>query len=604
MKAFFLALLILMSFGIASGYTHTESLIKWREYSQGSFDIAEKTGKPIFMLVTAAWCYNCRIYEEKSLEAKEVADYINAEYIPIFLDYDKRRDIGDKYIIGGVPTTVIFAPDGEKLIAVPGYIPKESLLESLETTTEFIREEYESTPVAEEEREGIGAISIPTQTELEIFIQNNEDIITLSYDDAYGGLFLQEQSVKFTFPRLLDYMLDLYVSTGDEEWLNMVTNTLDHMAGIALDSPERRETVLGFEELSDLYSREGVAIDEVNELQSAHLIVGIYDDFEGGFFRYSTRRDWTQPHFEKMLDENALLIRLYLRAFEITGKSEYKEIAVNALQYTIENLYEGSSFYGSQKASEVYYHFSPTQRMQVKAPEFDMTRYADWNAEMAITLFQASKILGDDVYRNVAENVLGFLKDKLIKDNGVQHYYDEEKGTGVVDGLLTDNSLVPLAFMEGHKATGKQEYLDTAVSVLDYSERHLYDGEYGGFFERNSTSLDFYLESELFSDDKPFIQNGIMAYTLIQAYEATGEARYLNMAKVASGYFVDEKVFLTDTAYDNLAYPLKAARYLARPVEDVTREPKAKDYTFIPRLLIVALGLIWIASLVYRKLKK
>jgi len=96
-----------------------------------------------------------------------------------------------------------------------------------------------------------------------------------------------------------------------------------------------------------------------------------------------------------------------------------------------------------------------------------------------------------------------------------------------------------------------------------------------------------------------------MVYTLIQAFEATGEDKYLDIAKSASGDFVDEKVFLTDTAHDNLAYPLRASKYLNSKT-DVIREPEVevKDYTSIPRFIIVTIGLIWLVSLVYRKFKK
>ncbi|MBI5893530.1 MAG: DUF255 domain-containing protein, partial [Deltaproteobacteria bacterium] len=62
-------------------YTHDTSLIKWREYSAQTFDEAQKENKPIFMLITAVWCYWCHVYEEKTLETKEVADYINSNYI-------------------------------------------------------------------------------------------------------------------------------------------------------------------------------------------------------------------------------------------------------------------------------------------------------------------------------------------------------------------------------------------------------------------------------------------------------------------------------------------------------------------------------------------
>jgi len=74
----------------AQAYTHHHSPIHWMDYSSEAFVRAKSENKPIFMLITAAWCYNCQIYEEKTLKKKPVAEFINTHYIPVFVDYDRR----------------------------------------------------------------------------------------------------------------------------------------------------------------------------------------------------------------------------------------------------------------------------------------------------------------------------------------------------------------------------------------------------------------------------------------------------------------------------------------------------------------------------------
>jgi thioredoxin-related protein len=91
-KKLLLILLLLQAVPVAT-YFHHESPIKWHEYNQETFELAEKENKPVFMLITASWCYWCHVYRDETLHQPEIYSYINENFVPVFVDADKRQDL-------------------------------------------------------------------------------------------------------------------------------------------------------------------------------------------------------------------------------------------------------------------------------------------------------------------------------------------------------------------------------------------------------------------------------------------------------------------------------------------------------------------------------
>ncbi|HHL39981.1 MAG TPA: thioredoxin domain-containing protein [Deltaproteobacteria bacterium] len=518
----------------ASAYSHGDSLVRWHDYSKDAFVKAEKEGKPVFMLITAVWCYWCHVYEEKSLETKQVSSYLNEHYVPVFVDYDERKDIARKYPATGLPTTVIFAPDGEELISLPGYIPVDKLMTGLRNTVDYVKNEYRPRGEEQEVREAAKMV-VPGKAALERYVKDFLKLVTSYYDSAYGGIGTRQKYPNAAeFLRLLEY----YEESGEKKWLDMVTNTVDHMAGFSQKRPESRRPA--FEELVKLRARERSDIDAVARLQTDDVFVGIYDAVEGGFFRYATRRDWTIPHYEKILSDNAELALLFLNAYRVTDRQRYRSVAEKTLHYVLTTLYdeEAGRFYGSQDADEVYYHFTAAERARVEPPHVDRNSYAFSNAQMASTLLRAAAVLGDERYAEAGRRALEFIRKELLTDYGVLSYYDHKDGRAHINGNIEPNAWAALAFLEAYGLTGEKSYLESAGKVLDFALEHLYDGESGGFFERRSTDDAYYRPGELFVDEKPLEENGVMAYALYLAYEATGDEDYLLRARQTLGVFV------------------------------------------------------------------
>jgi hypothetical protein len=526
---------VFMIRGSSHAYTHHDSLIQWREYSPETFSAAARENKPIFLLITAVWCHWCHVFEEKVLETQEIADYVNSRFIPVFVDYDRRKDLVRKYPSYGLPSTVILTPGGSVLRLLPGYMPGKTFRARLDEVLKNAWARYK--PQGPPESPSEAAKKLPTVEELKRFRAGFVRLLKTAYDRKYGGF---GADVKEPYGHALYYALELYRETGDRKLKEMVTHTLDRIAGIESEGREgqRPDAELLFSLYRDK-SQQGW-LEKVEKLQRRHKIVGLLDPVEEGFFRLAILRDWGIPHFEKLLSVNAEMIKVYLQAYRITGREEYKDIAAGTLDYVLRVLYDPGQglFYGSQTADEVYYHFTAEERAQVKPPPVDKTSYASATAEIVEALLQAYEVLGDERYSRAARKGLSSLGKELMGARGVMSYYDPREGKAHIDGQLMDNARVAHAFFSAAEKLKDEKYAVKAINLIDFALRELYDHEGGGFYERNSTSLEFYKEGEALSKEKPFDANGLMALNLLTAYRRTGKEVYLKRAEETLGAFV------------------------------------------------------------------
>ncbi|MBI2523541.1 DUF255 domain-containing protein [Candidatus Woesearchaeota archaeon] len=182
-----ITLLTIMFAPFTYGYFHEASPIKWHEYNQEAFDLAKKEDKPVFMLITAIWCYWCHVYRDETLHQPEVVDYINKNFIAVFVDADKRQDLTRQYLAGGWPSTVIFSPDGKEVSRLNGHIRKEDLLGYLNKVVKFF--ETNELPANFSKKELIlrSYKIVPGSSELKEITKNLPSIMLQNYDFQFGG---------------------------------------------------------------------------------------------------------------------------------------------------------------------------------------------------------------------------------------------------------------------------------------------------------------------------------------------------------------------------------------------------------------------------------
>ncbi len=414
-----------------SPHPNTANLIKWRHWEKQSFDDAEKEGKPILLSLSAVWCHWCHVMDETTYSAIDVIDYINNNFIPVRVDANMRPDIDNLYNQGGWPSTVVLTPKG---VIVQGgtYIPQESMIEWLSDALEMLKGDKngfkeKSETIKKKRKETVRQQEGTTPDVFQITKITN--MLESSYDKRYGGFGLSQ---KFPNPDAIDFLLSGYLNTRNPELATMVSMTLKNMS-------------------------EGE----------------IYDRVEGGFFRYSTGRDWSAPHYEKMLDLNATLIRNYASAHMVYGKSNDKKVLNKTLIYVEKYLYDKKTgaFYGSQDADERYYR--RTERSGLEPPHVDSTIYADSNAQMIIGLIAAYGSTGEKRLIRMAKRAADFIITKLYSDiDGTYHYYSGQKH---LNGLLCDNALFGLALIDLYNVTGEKRYISTAEDISRLIINKFYD---------------------------------------------------------------------------------------------------------------------------------
>jgi uncharacterized protein YyaL (SSP411 family) len=257
---------------------------------------------------------------------------------------------------------------------------------------------------------------------------------------------------------------------------------------------------------------------------------GMHDSIEGGFFRYSTSRDWKIPHYEKMCEDNARLLAVYLHAYQATGTEEYRRIANEIVTYVNTTLtdQQAGGFYGSQDADEEYYRLSRSKRTSANAPDVDRTIYTNWNGLMIHAYLEAAQLLDD---RNLTAFALKSI-ERIINESfdhdtdAVCHYLSDEKPH--LSGLLVDQVAFSHALVRANETTGNKKYLKCAQRLIRYMDETLLDARNGGYYDTvpNSGSPGY-----LSRPEKPLDENSLASILLMKLYHVTGDGTYHERAK-------------------------------------------------------------------------
>ncbi len=304
---------------------HAHNPVDWFSWSDEAFDKAKKEDKPLFVSIGYSTCHWCHVMEEEAFARKEIADILNKNFISIKVDREERPDLDQVYMqavmamtgSGGWPLNVFMTQD-KKPFYGGTYFPIEdkwgrpgfkTLLLSIADTWKSHREKLIDSA------QGLAAALSKQQegkaqkefTIDETLLKNAYEGFSGNFDPEYGGF---SDAPKFPSGHSLSFLLRYYARAKEPKALAMVEKALIKMA-------------------------EG----------------GIYDQLGGGFHRYATDREWRIPHFEKMLYDQAILVRAYLEAYQATGKRKYAEIAKEVFEYVLQDMMQPEGgFYSAEDA--------------------------------------------------------------------------------------------------------------------------------------------------------------------------------------------------------------------------------------------------------------
>jgi hypothetical protein len=459
-------------------------LITWWEWGEEAFHAAQQQDKPVALFLTAFWCGYCQRMDETSLSHDEVIALLNAFFVPIRVEESQRPDVDLRYNQNGWPTIAFLTPAGDHLLSV-NYTAAEPFIQLLvklidtyqrdKSTLVEAAARHRADALARQSDAAPAPLGAPIVAEIAGMVEGLADPV-------HGGYGTKN---KFLHTEANEFLLYLFEVTGSSSYLDHVRLTLDRMR------------------------------------QSR-----MFDGKDGGFFRYSSRVDWQEPHPEKLLDDQAALLRNYLHTYLLTDQACYRETAEGLVEYLNTTL-SGTTqpcFFGCQDyvRPNLSVAASQTSGPPPLLSLIDELVYCDANARAASAFLDAWWLLGREDCRERALKIVETLWDTLrAPDGGMYHYSD---GTPRVPGLLMDSVLTGLALLDAYAVCGHTVYLERARQLgEDVVRRHR--NAAGGFFDISIAG-----PASLQSPVAVLTQNANIASFFVRLADLSGDIAYRKTA--------------------------------------------------------------------------
>ncbi|MGB2884532.1 MAG: thioredoxin domain-containing protein, partial [Dehalococcoidia bacterium] len=484
---------------------HAQNPVDWYPWGEEALNHAVKEDKPILLSIGYSACHWCHVMERESFENPEIARLMNENFISIKVDREERPDLDAIYMeavqvitgSGGWPLTVFLTPQKRPFYGGTYFPPEErgglpGFTRVLQTVAQAYKNRKGDVESAAEKVIAQLNRSNEAQRSVEPLtpdLLNSAHIALESAFDAHNGGF--GPAPKFPQPMLLEFLLRHQLRTGNEGTLSMVERTLEKMAR-----------------------------------------GGIYDQLGGGFHRYSTDARWLVPHFEKMLYDNALLSRLYLHAYQATGKPLYRHIVEGTLDYVLREMTDKEGgFYSSQDADSEgiegkYYVWTVEEVIEALGDDvgrlvnryFGVTEQGNFEGLNILNRVIETAALAPEsgLTLETLEATIATAKARLLERRGqrVPPHRDEK--------ILADwNGLMLSSMAEAASVLDREDYLEAAISNATFLTHALLDR---GFLKHS------------YKDGQAKISGYLLDYALLcdgllSLYEATFQDRWLRTSK-------------------------------------------------------------------------
>ena len=483
---------------------HADNPVDWYPWGDEAFVRAQELDRPILLSVGYSACHWCHVMAHESFEDPETAAVMNELFVNVKVDREERPDVDAVYMDavqamhgqGGWPMTVFLTPSGRPFYGGT-YFPRHSrgglpgftdLCRAVDDTWRTRREELEgqAEQLTEALRQsallaGDGATDLPGAE----VIATAAASLRLQFDADWGGF---GRAPKFPQTMSHDLLLRSFTRSGNADELAVVTTSLDAMAS-----------------------------------------GGIYDHLGGGFARYSVDAFWMVPHFEKMLYDQALLARVYLHAWQVTGEARYRQVLDETIGYVLRDLRApgGGCFSAEDADSE-----GEEGRFYVWRPE-EIREVCGDDAEAAIAWYgvtKAGNFEGANILHRPVRGDLDRPEEVERARRALFAARDQRVRPGLDDKVLAEwNGLFLATLAEAAAATGNEAWRVAAVELAEFLLANLRrdDGRWLRAWHPEAPAGDDRLPA--FAADHAALVDG-----LTRLAECTGQARWLAEARVSA----------------------------------------------------------------------
>ncbi len=537
---------------------HARNPVDWREWGPEAFAAARERDVPVLLSVGYAACHWCHVMAHESFEDDDVAEAMNRDFVSVKVDREERPDVDAVYMhattamtgSGGWPMTCFLTPSGEPFFCGT-YYPRPQFLQLLAAVREAWTERREEVlasgaRIAETLR---GAIAPPTRAAIgDAELARAEEQLADGFDSRNGGF---GSAPKFPPSMVLEFLLRHHARTGSERALTMVEATCEAMAR-----------------------------------------GGMYDQLAGGFARYSVDAQWVVPHFEKMLYDNAQLLRVYLHLHRATGSDLALRVVRETAAFLLRDLRTREGGFASALDADtdgvegLTYVWTPAQLIEVLGPD-DGRRAAQlltvteagtfeqgtstlqlrtdpddpawwakarerlwaarasraqparddkvvtgWNGLAIAALAEAGAVLDDPALVSAASECAELLLG-VHRVEGRWRRASRDGVAGTAAAVLEDHGDVAEGLLALHQARSEPRWLTAAGEVLEVALTHFRD-ESGSFHDTADDAEELFARPTSQGDGAEPSGTAALAGALLTYAALTGSTRHREAAEAAT----------------------------------------------------------------------
>ncbi|MCX6522771.1 MAG: thioredoxin domain-containing protein [Actinobacteria bacterium] len=489
---------------------HQDNPVDWYAWGEEAFAAARDRNVPILLSVGYSACHWCHVMAHECFEDSEVAEVTNRLFVNVKVDREERPDVDSIYMDavqamtgrGGWPMTVFLTPDGKPFFGGT-YFPKPTFLQLLAAIDDVWRNKPADVQqnvgalmeAIDRTRTVAAAKEVPGAPMIDLGLQQ----LAKSFDGQWGGF---GPAPKFPSTNSIELLLRSHLSTGRPDIRGAIDTTLQAMAS-----------------------------------------GGMYDHLGGGFARYSTDEKWLVPHFEKMLYDQALVARIYVRAALVFDDPVYRQVASETIDYVLRELrHPDGGFFSAEDADslDAAGHSHEGAFYVWTADEVRAAAGAD--ADAALEWYEFTR--PENAEGNFEGKVIParlFHRGDLLRPEAVERarvamlaVRATRSRPGLDDKVLTEwNGLMLATIAEAAAAFGRADWLAAAVANGEFLVRELRSPT--GRWSRSWQA-----------DGSPRARHAALANdhtALVDAFtrlaEATGEARWIAHATEAADTLLD-----------------------------------------------------------------